>query len=132
MTLWVRAQVRARIGAAVGVGMTLVLGLGVRAFLEGAFAKYAGDAFYTTLVFFLVVLAVPRVRPITAALVAIGFSWAVEFAQLTPWPAELSAKSTLFRLVLGSTFNPPDLVAYVAGAVLALAVWRWTDRLHQN
>jgi hypothetical protein len=107
---------------------TLALGLGVRAFLDGAVAKYAGDAFYTALVFFLVLAAVPRIRPGSAALVAIGFSWSVEFAQLTSWPAELSAKSTLFRLVLGSTFNPPDLAAYLPGGVLALMVWRWTGR----
>jgi hypothetical protein len=121
-----------RVSTALGIGMTLALGLGVRAFLGGAFAKYAGDALYTALVFFLVVLAVPRIRPFGAAAVATGFSWSVEFAQLTPWPRELSAKNTLCRLILGSTFNPPDLAAYLLGAVLVLVAWRWSERLRQD
>jgi hypothetical protein len=49
----------------------------------------------------------------------VAFCWLVEFAQLSPYPAELSDRSTLARLVLGSTFNPPDLFWYVAGVAVA-------------
>ncbi|NUT38149.1 MAG: DUF2809 domain-containing protein [Hamadaea sp.] len=100
----------------------LAAGLAVRVFTGGAFAKFAGVALYTVLLYTLVVLAAPRIRPPVAATIALAASWAVEFFQLTPIPADLSARSTLARLVLGSTFNAPDLLWYAVGAALAAGV----------
>jgi hypothetical protein len=97
----------------------VLAGLTVRAASDGEFGKYAGDALYTVLVYVLIVLVWPRVSPVRAAAGALAFSWAVEFAQLTPIPAALSEVSVVARLVLGSTFGAVDLVAYAAGAVLA-------------
>ncbi|MFJ3701376.1 MULTISPECIES: DUF2809 domain-containing protein [Streptomyces] len=111
-----------RAAAAAAALLTVAAGLGVRSVAGGDVAKYAGDAFYTVLIHALVVLLVPRVRPPTAAAVALAFSWAVELAQLTGVPAELSRQSAVARLVLGSTFNAPDLFWYAVGAALAWAV----------
>ncbi|MGW6279607.1 ribosomal maturation YjgA family protein [Kribbella sp. NPDC055071] len=103
------------------VPVVVVLGLGVRAFAGGDFAKYAGVALYATLIYALVSFWLPRVW---AVLTAIGISWAVEFFQLTGIPAELSARSGLAHLVLGSTFSWPDLIWYVVGAGLGVIVVR--------
>jgi hypothetical protein len=111
-----------RIPAAVGAAVVLVAGLGVRAVAGGEFAKYAGVALYAALVYALVVCAAPRMRHAVAVAVALGVSWAVEFAQLSPVPAALSARSTVARLALGSTFNPPDLAWYAVGVAVALGV----------
>ncbi|MFJ8749602.1 DUF2809 domain-containing protein [Streptomyces sp. NPDC102441] len=111
-----------RLTAVVAALVTVAAGLGVRSAAGGDVAKYAGDAFYTVLIHTLVVLLVPRVRPLTAAGAALAFSWAVELAQLTGVPAELARRSTAARLVLGSTFNVPDLLWYAAGAAMAWAV----------
>ncbi|GAA2307207.1 DUF2809 domain-containing protein [Nonomuraea roseoviolacea subsp. roseoviolacea] len=106
--------------------LTVAAGLGVRALTGGAFAKYAGDALYTVLIYALVVLAAPRVRPVMAALVAAGLSWVIEFAQLAEIPPVL-------RPVLGSTFNPPDLLWYALGAAAAWAVHAYAlGRIHQD
>ncbi|WP_406392986.1 DUF2809 domain-containing protein [Streptomyces sp. NBC_00887] len=113
---------RPRAVAAAAALLTVAAGLGVRSVAGGELAKYAGDALYTVLAHALVLFLVPRVRPLTAAGAALAFSWAVEAAQLTGVPAELSERSTVARLVLGSTFNAPDLFWYLAGAVLAWAV----------
>ncbi|MFD8591294.1 DUF2809 domain-containing protein [Streptomyces sp. NPDC059637] len=107
---------RVRATAMGAATVTVAAGLAARAVAEGDAAKYAGDALYTVLVHALVVLAVPRVRPAAAAGAALAFSWAVEFLQLTGIPADLSRHSVLARLVLGSTFNAPDLFWYAAGA----------------
>jgi hypothetical protein len=56
--------------------------------------------------------------------VALTLCWIVEFAQLTPWPAQLSAGSAAARLALGSTFNLPDLAWYAAGVAAMLLVHR--------
>ncbi|MGW6585349.1 DUF2809 domain-containing protein [Streptomyces sp. MCL20-2] len=118
----------ARAVAAVAASGTVAAGLAVRAGADGAFAKYAGSALYTVLLCALVAFCAPRVRPLMVAATALGLSWAVEFAQLTGVPAELSAHSTAARLVLGSTFNAPDLVWYAVGAAGAWAVLRAADR----
>ncbi|MFD4396548.1 DUF2809 domain-containing protein [Kitasatospora sp. NPDC058478] len=132
--LWGRLRVRAV--PLLAAGATVAAGLGVRAGLGGDVAKYAGDTLYTVLVYALVVLVAPRVRPGRAAVVAAGLSWAVELFQITGVPDELGRRSGLVRLVLGSTFNPPDLFWYLVGAAFAALVHRvlrtakaaWTAR----
>ncbi|MFJ6214230.1 DUF2809 domain-containing protein [Streptomyces sp. NPDC092296] len=116
----------AAVGAAV---LTVGAGLGVRAATGGGFAKITGDALYTVLVGTLVVLVAPRVRPVVAAGTALAISWAVEFSQLSDVPAELSRRSVAARLVLGSTFDPPDLLWYALGAALCWALHATAERL---
>ncbi|MFP1629003.1 DUF2809 domain-containing protein [Streptomyces sp. 5K101] len=113
---------RTRLAAAAAVVVMVGAGLGVRALAHGSVATYAGDALYTVLVLALVVCLAPRTRPAVAAGVALAFSWAVEALQLTDVPAELSRHSAVARLVLGSTFNAPDLVWYAVGAALGWCV----------
>jgi hypothetical protein len=64
----------------------------------------------------------PRTRAWAAAVVAFALNVAVELFQLTGIPAELGAHSVLARLVLGTTFNAPDLPFYALGAVLGWAL----------
>ncbi|MFD9395954.1 DUF2809 domain-containing protein [Streptomyces sp. NPDC060000] len=110
--------VQTRLTAAGAAVVTVGAGLGLRAVAAGDVAKYGGDALYTLLLLTLVVLVAPRVTPPTAAAGALAVSWAVEFLQFSQVPAELSQRSTLARLVLGSTFNAPDLFWYAVGAVV--------------
>lgn len=105
--------------AAAAAAATVGAGLGLRAVTAGSTAKYGGDALYTVLLLTLVVLVAPRLTPLRAAGTALAASWAVEFLQLTAVPAELSQHSTVARLVLGSTFNAPDLFWYAVGAAAA-------------
>ncbi|MDT6985446.1 DUF2809 domain-containing protein [Streptomyces lusitanus] len=107
---------RTRLLAALAALATVGAGLGLRAVATGDVAKYGGDALYTLLILTLVVLVAPRTTPARAAGVALAVSWAVELLQLTGLPADLSARSTAARLVLGSTFNAPDLFWYAVGA----------------
>ncbi|WP_371658068.1 DUF2809 domain-containing protein [Streptomyces sp. NBC_00280] len=107
---------RIRLAAAGAAVVTVGAGLGLRAVATGSLAKYGGDALYTVLLLALVVLVAPRVTPLTAAASALAVSWGVEFLQLSEMTAELSRRSTVSRLVLGSTFNPPDLFWYAVGA----------------
>ncbi|WP_327693231.1 ribosomal maturation YjgA family protein [Streptomyces sp. NBC_00459] len=107
---------RIRLAAAGAATVTVGAGLGLRAVATGGLAKYGGDALYTVLLLALVVLVAPRVTPLTAAASALAVSWGVEFLQLSEMTAELSRHSAVSRLVLGSTFNPPDLFWYAVGA----------------
>jgi len=121
----------ARLGPLVAAAAVLAAGLAVRAGPPGPFSKYAGVALYATLIHTLVVALAPRLSQRGAALAAGAFCFGVELAQLTPWPAALSSRSRLARLVLGSTFHAPDLLCYVlgvAGAVLVRRVLRGVRR----
>ncbi|WP_326767087.1 DUF2809 domain-containing protein [Streptomyces sp. NBC_01591] len=117
-----RTAPRARAVAAGAAVLTVLAGLGVRAFMDGDLAKYAGDALYTVLICALVAVLAPGARPVVKAGTALAFSWAVELLQLTGVPADLSRHSAVARLVLGSTFNAPDLFWYAVGAGFAWAV----------
>jgi hypothetical protein len=111
-----------RLLALAAVAVILVAGLTVRAQAGGAFAKYAGVALYGALAYAVVVCLAPRAAPLVAGPVALAWCWAVEFAQLTPVPAALSERSALARLVLGSTFNGPDLAWYAIGIAPVLGL----------
>ncbi|APU44090.1 hypothetical protein BSL84_01465 [Streptomyces sp. TN58] len=110
------AAVRIRLVAAGAALLTVGAGLGLRAVSAGSPAGYGGDALYTVLLLTLVVLVAPRWTPLRAAGTALAVSWAVELFQLSSVPADLSRHSVAARLVLGSTFNAPDLFWYAVGA----------------
>ena len=89
-------------------------------------SKYGGDALWALVVFVGFGFLVPRVSTLMLALQALSFSWGVEFSQLyhAPWIDALRA-TLPGRLVLGNTFNWPDLPAYAVGVALgAWAEWR--------
>ncbi|WP_063768372.1 DUF2809 domain-containing protein [Streptomyces griseus] len=114
--------VRTRLAAGGAAVVVVGAGLALRSVATGSVAKYGGDALYTLLLVALVVVVAPRVTPRVAAVSALVLSWGVEFLQLSDVPAELSRRSAVARLVLGSTFNPPDLFWYVVGAAVGWLV----------
>ncbi|WP_165314301.1 DUF2809 domain-containing protein [Agromyces protaetiae] len=103
--------------AACAVGC-LVLGLALQVLDRSVAVDVAGSVLYVLLVGFIVVVAAPRPPPLAVA--AIGFAVAalVELAQLTSIPAAIVDAVPVARLVFGSSFDPLDLVAYAAGALL--------------
>jgi hypothetical protein len=114
---------RSRLIPAAAAAVTVAAGLGARGALDGDVAKYAGDALYTMLLFWLVLVAAPRTRAVRAAEVAFGVSAAIELFQLTGVPADLAQRSELARLAFGTTFNAPDLFWYLVGAVVVGVLW---------
>jgi hypothetical protein len=108
--------------------LTIAAGLGSRALLSGLPAKIAGDALYTVLVYVLVLVARPDARIRSAFAIALGVSFAVELAQLTPYPAWLSSKHVILRLVFGTTFGFVDLLGYLVGAVFAATLHHYARK----
>ena len=113
---------RRRLTAARWLVLTGIAGLTVRAVSEGPVAKVGGDVLYAVAVYALVLLIRPRTSRRAAAGAVTLICWGVEFAQLTPFPAEASQHSAPARLLLGSTFYPADLAAYLIGVLLTTAV----------
>ncbi len=113
---------RRRLGAALAAAVTLASGVAARRFLDGAPAKVLGVALGATLVYWLVAFCAPGWRPRKVAGVTLAISWAVEFAQLTPGPAALSARHVLLRMIFGTTFSAWDLPMYGGGVLLGAAL----------
>ena len=108
---------------------TLIAGLGVRAVLSGWVAKYLGVALWATLVYFLILFVAPRISLLCAFLACVIISFVVELAQLTPAPMALYRIHPFFALVFGTTFNAPDLPAYVFGAGMAVLTDKWRRKI---
>lgn len=89
--------------------------------LPAAAGKYPGDVLWTMMVFFGLAVIWPRLGVMRLTAGALVISYAVEFSQLyqAPWINAVRAHP-LGHLVLGSTFNWPDLAAYTIGALLAM------------
>ncbi len=93
-------------------------------------SNYGGDALWALMVFLGFGFMIPRASTTVIFWVALIFSWGVEFSQLYHAPWVDAVRATLpGRLVLGSTFNWPDLPAYALGVALgAWAEWLLRDR----
>ncbi len=81
--------------------------------------KYGGDALWALLVFCGFGFLFSRTSTVRLALISLAFAWAVEFSQLyhAPWLDSIRGMR-IGHLILGSTFNPPDLAAYACGIAL--------------
>ncbi|WP_245908306.1 DUF2809 domain-containing protein [Pseudosporangium ferrugineum] len=108
---------RRRLTALGVAGLVLVAGLLVRVYAPDLIAQPAGTMLYAALVYVGVFVLRPGTSPVPAGLVAVGFCWLVEFAQLTGLPADLSERSLVARLVLGSEFDWADVAWYPVGVV---------------
>ena len=85
-----------------------------------------GKDFMALMVFVSFGFLVPRASTFVVALLALTFSWGVEFSQLYHAPWIDAVRATLpGRLLLGNTFNWPDLPAYALGVALGVWVERW-------
>ena len=87
--------------------------------LPSLLAKYGGDLLWALVVFLGFGFVFRRSSTVQVALGAVCFAWSVEFLQLyhAPW-IDVIRSTRLGQLVLGTSFNSPDLIAYVIGIAL--------------
>lgn len=114
------AKTRRRLVAAALIIPIIGLGLAARFLGAGLLADLSGGILYAVLIYILLVFVRPSGSKISTAGIALGLCVAVELLQLSALPASLGAVFPPIRLVLGSTFVPLDLVAYLLGVGLAL------------
>ena len=87
--------------------------------------KYGGDALWALLVFVIIRFIRPRMNVVVSLLTALGVAVVVEFSQLyhAPWIDSIRG-TRLGALILGSTFNWPDISAYAVGIILGALIDR--------
>lgn len=100
--------------AAVGAVGAVLIGLFVHVALPDSHATdIAGDALYAAAVYLGLVLLAPHWQPVAVGALAAGWCIAVELFQLTGLPERWGAQFAPAMLVLGTVFDPRDLVVYV-------------------
>lgn len=123
---------RARLIAALALGLTIALGLSVRsqwADLPRDLSKPLGVALWAMAAYWSLLLLRPSLRPLHIAALALALSWAIELLQLTPISRSLSAQHPALRLIFGETFSPPDLLYLLGGVLLSLAIHALSRRV---
>ena len=106
---------------------TMALGIAVRFALPGPWwlKKYGGSALWAMAIYWLVCVAMPRVRLARAAVAAGILATAVEFFKLYRSPAVDAFRGTVAgMLTLGRYFSVQDVAVYW----LAICAAAWLDR----
>lgn len=123
-----RNRLHQAVGAVGVIGVGLILQSGVFPF-PAVIAKYGGDALWAV-VLYLAIGGLWNNRSIRwVALITLSGAWSVEFLQLYHAPGIDTIRATrLGHWVLGTRFNPPDLLAYVAGIGIAVLAETFKNR----
>jgi hypothetical protein len=101
--------------------------------LPPSLSNYGGDALWALMVFLGFGFLFSKASTLTIALLALSFSWGVEFSQLYHAPWIDAVRTTIpGKLILGTTFNWPDLLAYALGIALGALVECWARRKPSN
>ena len=110
---------RNRVLYAVLIGLVIGLGLLWRSPLiplPRGVAKYGGDSLWALCVFLAFGFVFPRTSTARVAFMAVCVAWSIEFSQLSHADWIEKIRATLpGRLILGNTYNTPDLLAYLFG-----------------
>lgn len=120
-----RARLRYLVLAVGTIALGLAVHLGGRGVLPHDVRDVLGDALWAMMMAWWLGALVPM-RPVrTRAMLALGICFAVEASQLLRAPWLDALRRTLpGHLVLGSGFDPRDLVAYTLGVLAAVLLER--------
>jgi hypothetical protein len=125
------ANGRRRLFAAVAL-ITITIGLGVHLFgsaLNSILRDVTGDILWAVMMYWLVGAFAPRMSIAARSAMTYAICTAVELSQLYHARSLDALRGTTpGHLVLGSGFDPRDLVAYAAGVGIAILIERAAHR----
>lgn len=119
----------ARVLGALAAVACIAAGLGLQLLDRSLLLDQIGSVLYVVLVGLLVLLVRPTLPALVIAALAFAIATAIELLQLTGIPDSIGAVVPAARLVLGSAFDPIDLVAYAGGSVLLYVLIRVITRM---
>ena len=131
---FVEKAVNPRLPFITGAVIAIIVALACRYGLKGFLSKYLGVIFWATMVYTLMLIMNPYFQIRTALVSALVICWSVEFAQITPYPAFLSSKHIILRLIFGMSFSIWDLPSYLIGICIGAgthALLRWRFNQHK-
>lgn len=121
---------RARLVYVAFAGVTIALGLAVHlygAFLGSTLRDMTGDALWAAMIVWWIAAIAPVLSISARSAIAIAICFAVEFSQLYHTQSLDALRAGIIgHLVLGSGFDPRDLLSYTIGVLAAAAFERLT------
>lgn len=116
----------------IGVGLFVIEVL-IALFVKDALIRpYGGDLLAVVMLYFLG-RALVNWSPMWIAIAALGIAYLIELAQYLNMLAWLGLEdNTLARVVLGSSFEWGDMLAYTLGAIMAYFLDRWLSSRSRN
>ena len=122
-------MIRYRLSLALSAALLVPLGYALRfsSVLPEWFRNLSGNVAYETLLIVLLLIIVPKLKPIAAAITVCLISFGLEFLQLSQDPMLVAARSNrLGRLILGNGFTWEDFPLYVLGSLIG---WGYATQL---
>lgn len=109
-----------RVTAGAVLAVVIAAGLVVHAALpDTAATDIAGDLLYAVAAYAALIVVAPRLPSVVVGAVALAWCVAVELLQLTGIPFALGVRFPPAMLVLGTVFDPRDLLVYAAALAVA-------------
>lgn len=108
----------------------LIIEIGIAVFLNDGFIRHTFGDFLVVILIYCTIRAFVETNPILIALIVLLFSFGVEFSQLFNFIDYLGLREhKLAIVILGSTFQISDLIAYTLGtmmiSVIDLKTTKW-------
>jgi hypothetical protein len=116
------ASRRVRLRSGLVAAVSLALGLGLQLVERTPVVDVLGSVVYVVFIACLLRAVWPRLGAAGSAATAFAFAAVIELVQLTPLPQLVVDVFPPSRLLLGSSFDPIDVLAYAGGAAIAFLV----------
>lgn len=101
----------------------LFIEVAIALFLKNGFIRFTVGDFLASILVYSFFRSFLKLKPITIALLALGFSFSVEFLQLFNLLDTLDLRNNRFiATLLGSHFSISDLIAYALGVLTIFVI----------
>ena len=99
------------------------LEFGIAYFIKKGFIRHTIGDFLVVIMLYCFLKSFIDIKPIVMAIIVLLIAFIIEFLQLTPFLEWLNLQNNAYaKIVLGSTFNVLDLIAYSLGVLLIIIV----------
>jgi len=92
-------------------------------YLKDGFIRHTFGDYLVVILLYLFLISFIRIKPISASVVVLLIAFAVEFLQLTSFLEYFNLENNYYaKLILGSTFQISDLLAYTLGVLTIIVI----------
>lgn len=116
---------RSRVLYCIFIIITMILGLLSRkiSYLPYVIKAYSGDVLWALMIFFMAAFIFNEKKSVIVSIIALGFSYSIEFSQLyhSPWIDSIRS-TTLGGLILGFGFLWSDILCYTIGVLAGICI----------
>lgn len=92
-------------------------------FLKSGFIRHTFGDFLVVILLYCFIKSFWNLKPVVVGIIVLAIAFGIEFLQLTPFLKWLHLEgNSVAKIILGSTFQVGDLVAYTLGILFVLII----------